>query len=123
MQDKDLERPFDDREESLLDESNPIKSENFSVTHETRGGASFNYQCPQCGGKFRSWSHDNPAVATSPEDTGDKRCPFCHVKAGDFGDHSNLRKENERLRKELEEAERQIENLQEALEEIEAKFE
>lgn len=121
MRDEDLEQPFTE-EESMLDETTPIAPEQFSNPPDPTGG-NFNYQCPACGGKFRSWDHDNPAVATSANDTGEKRCPFCHVKAGYFGEHSELREENRRLREELEEAEQQIENLQEALEEVEAKFE
>ena len=83
---------------------------------------SFRFQCPQCGGKFRSWAHDNPATATSTEDTGKKRCPFCHVTAGEFGESNDLKEENERLREELAEAETQIEQLQEALEQVQEKF-
>ena len=78
----------------------------------------FNYCCPSCGGMFGSWDHDIPEVATSADDTGPKRCPFCHTVAGEFGEESDLAEENERLRIDLEAAEEQIVQLQEALEEV-----
>ena len=100
-----------------MDEEEPIVEEP-TTTPTTRTTGNFNYYCPSCGGMFGSWDHDIPEVATSADDTGQKRCPFCHTVAGEFGEEYDLAEENERLRTDLEAAEEQIVQLQEALEEV-----
>ena len=99
-----------------MDEEETIVEEPTTLTTRTTGN--FNYCCPSCGGMFGSWDHDVPEVDTSADDTGPKRCPFCHTVAGEFGEESDLAEENERLRTDLEAAEEQIVQLQEALEEV-----
>jgi DNA-directed RNA polymerase subunit RPC12/RpoP len=82
------------------------------------------YKCPICGGMFRYFDTDN--------DNETKRCPFCHVEAGSFGEDNtgtgdeemeSIEEENDRLREELDRAEDRIDQLTEALEEIEEMME
>lgn len=67
-----------------------------------------NYECPECGGRFRSW--ENHGISTTQ---GSKRCPFCHMEKGEYGsdEYQELREENREL-------EEQVESLKEKLEEI-----
>ena len=85
---------------------------------------SLSYKCPICGGMFRYF--DNDGVG------GPKRCPFCHVEAGEFGEDDtddggekteSIEEENDRLREELQRAEDRIDQLTEALEEVEEMME
>lgn len=99
--DEDI-KPFSD------DFHDPITDPSLNVNKTVN----LNYECPECGGRFNSWD------SGLPRDDYDKRCPFCHVPAGEFGDddREELREENERLKEQIEELQSRVEYLQGAFE-------
>lgn len=84
-----------------------------------------NFICPECGGQFSSWEVFN---------NDERRCPFCHIRAGEFGDDNNnddndqneleeqlqsLQEENKALQAEIEQKEQELQDAEETIEKLE----
>lgn len=82
----------------------PSPSDPIGVVQHTRPRTTteFRYECPNCGGKFKSWHKESGGIGE--DDT--YHCPFCMKERGDFGPEDDEERIRELVREAMEEANR-----------------
>jgi len=80
----------------------PSPSDSVGVLQHTRPRTTteFRYECPNCGGKFKSWHKESGGIVE--DDT--YHCPFCMKERGEFGPEDDDERIRELVREAIEEA-------------------